>query len=373
MEEVMNIERTLKSQGEEKLMKKMIRMILLATLITAALSGCSMLPGSEEVDVQATVDAAVMATDQAKVAMQATIDGAVQATVVAMPTPTPPPDVDAMTVTEEELAVMIDEAVAEAVTVSEETYTTTTQATSDGTITEEELAYMMLYYDEIYQSIYYAEELMGAYYALYGELAYETIELLILIEEDLSNMAQYADEMLVILEQGAEYATQSIEQLNQTVATIEQHAGMVQENLPQWQGQVQADIQTRIDAAMATPPQAIASELPEMLAQLEAFTGGIRTGFEDGKITQAELDQIAAFGANLKASLSNSGMPALEGLAGQVEILTTQLAGGQWPQVRSGLATFEGQIPSLPGLDGFSMPEMPALPEIPSITLPGRN
>ena len=48
---------------------------------------------------------------------------------------------------------------------------------------------------------------------------------------------------------------------------------------------------------MATPPQAIASELPEMLAQLEAFTGGIRTGFEDGKITQAELDQIAAFGA----------------------------------------------------------------------------
>ena len=354
-------------------MKKWTQISILITLIVTTLSGCSMLPGSEEVDVQATVDAAVMATDQAESAMQATIEGAVQATVVAMPTPTPPPDVDAMTVTEEELAMMIDEAVAEAVTVSEETYTTTTQAASDGTITEEELAYMMLYYGEIDQAIYYAEELMGAYYALYGDLAYETIELLILIEEDLSNMAQYADEMLVILEQGAEYATQSIEQLNQTVATIEQHAGMVQENLPQWQAQVQSDIQTRISEAMATPPQSIATELPDMLAQMEAFTGGIRQGFEDGKISQAELDQIASFGANLKASLTNSGMPALQGLAGQVDTLTTQLAGGQWPQVRSGLMDFEGQIPALPGLDGFTMPEMPALPELPNITLPGRN
>ena len=354
-------------------MKKWIQYILLVTLTAAALSGCSMLPGNQEVDVQATVDAAVMATDMAETAMQATIEGAVQATVVAMPTPTPPPDVDAMTVTEEELAKMIDEAVAEAVTVSEETYSTTTQATSDGTITEEELAYMMLYYSEIDQAIYYAEELMGAYYALYGDLAYETIELLTAIEEDLSNMAQYTDEMLAILEQGAEYASQSIEQLNETMAAVEQHAGMVQENLPQWQGQVQTDIQTRISEAMATPPQNIATELPDMLAQLETFTGGIRQGFEDGKISQAELDQIAGFGANLKASLNNSGLPALQGLVGQVDTLTAQLAGGQWPQVRSGLMDFEGQIPSLPGLDGFSMPEMPALPELPSITLPGRN
>jgi len=354
-------------------MKNWIRIILLVSLSITALSGCSNFPGIEEVDVQATVDAAVMATDQADSAMQATIEGAVQATVVAMPTPTPPPDVDANTVTEEELALMIDEAVAEAVTVSEETYTTTTQATSDGTITEEELAYMMLYYDEIYQAIYYAEELMGAYYALYGELAYETIELLILIEEDLSNMAQYADEMLVILEQGAEYATQSIEQLNQTVATIEQHAGMVQENLPQWQGQVQADIQTRIDAAMATTPQTVATELSDLLTQLESYTDGIRTGFEDGKISQAELDQIAAFGANLKASLSSSDLPPLTELAGQVDTLTAQLAGGQWPQALSGLAAFEGQVPSLPGLEGFTMPEMPTLPEVPSISLPGRN
>ena len=320
-------------------MKKWTQISILITLIVTTLSGCSMLPGSEEVDVQATVDAAVMATDQAESAMQATIEGAVQATVVAMPTPTPPPDVDAMTVTEEELAMMIDEAVAEAVTVSEETYTTTTQAASDGTITEEELAYMMLYYGEIDQAIYYAEELMGAYYALYGDLAYETIELLILIEEDLSNMAQYADEMLVILEQGAEYATQSIEQLNQTVATIEQHAGMVQENLPQWQAQVQSDIQTRISEAMATPPQSIATELPDMLAQMEAFTGGIRQGFEDGKISQAELDQIASFGANLKASLTNSGMPALQGLAGQVDTLTNTV--GRRP-VASGAQRADG-------------------------------
>ena len=350
-------------------MKKSIRMILLVSLSLTALSGCSILPGNGEVDVQATVDAAVMATDMAETAMQATIEGAVQATVVAMPTPTPPPDVDAMTITEEELAVMIDEAVAEAVTVSEQTYTTT-EATADGTITEEELADMMLYYNEIDQDIYYAEELMGAYYALYGDLAYETIELLTAIEEDLSNMAQYTEEMLVILEQGAEYASQSIEQLNQTMAAVEQHAGMVQENLPQWQAQVQSDIQTRISEAMATPPQAIATELPDMLAQLEAFTGGIRQGFEDGKITQDELDQIASFGANLKASLNNSGMPALQGIAGQVDSLTAQLAGGQWPQVRSGLMDFEGQIPALPGLDGFSMPDMP---EIPNITLPGRK
>lgn len=355
-------------------MKNWICFILLLSLTIPAMTGCSMLPGSDEVDVQATVDAAVLATGQAEAAMQATIEGAVQATVTALPTPTPPPDIDAMAVSEEELAEMIDEAVAEAVTASEQSYTTTTEATADGTISDEELAYMMMYYGEIEQAIYYTEELMGAYYALYGELAYETIELLIAIEEDLSNMAEYTDEMLAILEQGAEYASQSIEQLNQTMAAVEQHAGTVQEALPQWQAQAQADIQTRINNALATPPQNIASELPDMLSQLEAFTGGIRQGFEDGKISLAELDQIAQFSADLKASLNNSGLPALQGLAGQVDTLTQQLAGGQWPQVRSGLMEFEGQLPSLPGLDGF---QMPAVPEIPSpglnLNLPGRN
>ena len=59
-----------------------------------------------QASVQATADAAVQATVAAQVNVQATIDAAVQATVAAVPTPTP--SAAYVTMTEEELAALID-------------------------------------------------------------------------------------------------------------------------------------------------------------------------------------------------------------------------------------------------------------------------
>ena len=84
--------------------------------------------------------------------------------------------------TEEELAALIDAAVAEAVAASEETATATTAATADDTLTQEEIETIEIYLSGADEAIAYAEELIEAYYGLYGELALETIELLIAIE-----------------------------------------------------------------------------------------------------------------------------------------------------------------------------------------------
>ena len=65
-----------------------------------------------QTSAQATTEAAVQATSVAQVNVQATVDAAVQATVAAIPTSTP--SAEYVTLTEEELAAMIDLAVAEA-------------------------------------------------------------------------------------------------------------------------------------------------------------------------------------------------------------------------------------------------------------------
>jgi len=116
--------------------------------------------------------------------MQATIDASVKATIATMPTPTIPASVSTMS--EEELAVLIDQAVVEAASTTQQCSAAATQAAADDTLTQEEVDSVQAYVVDAEQAIAYAEALIAAYYGTYGELAAETLTLLQAIEQDLS-------------------------------------------------------------------------------------------------------------------------------------------------------------------------------------------
>jgi hypothetical protein len=93
--------------------------IVLTLAVLVFVSACNVSAGATPTatpNLQATIDAATQATSAAGMAVQATVDSAVQATVQALPpTPTAGPEIDYVTLSEEELEELIDEAVTEAV------------------------------------------------------------------------------------------------------------------------------------------------------------------------------------------------------------------------------------------------------------------
>ena len=119
--------------------------------------------------------------------------------------------------TEEELAALIDQAVAEATAASQQYSTATMEATADDTVTQEEVVYVYEYYAYADEAIAYAEELIEAYYYYYGDLATETIEILYQVEEDLETLAANTaainatlQEVNTVLEQGLVVAEETI-------------------------------------------------------------------------------------------------------------------------------------------------------------------
>ena len=103
-------------------MKFTFRNIFFIIIITSLLAACSL--GGEltpEAVSQDAVNTTVAGTQIAQALAQATVNSNV---LTAMPaTPTPGPTVDYVTLTEEELAALIDEAVAEAIAATEQTTT----------------------------------------------------------------------------------------------------------------------------------------------------------------------------------------------------------------------------------------------------------
>ena len=139
------------------------------------------------------------------------------AVIVITPIPSPTP-VDAYTLSEEELAAIIDQSVNEAISAYETATAATQQAYQDGSLSSEELeaAYYAYAYaeDEIEAALALADE----YLALYAELGEETIALLTAIEEDLSAMASAAEaasatlnEIYANVQAGVQVTQQNIE------------------------------------------------------------------------------------------------------------------------------------------------------------------
>ncbi len=335
--------------------------IVLLVSVAIACGGTASLDATP--DTQSTVEAAIAATGTAQANLQATIDAAVAATATsvaaeATAVPSPTPSVEYVTLTEEELAALIDQAVSDATVATQECATATTAATADDTVTQEEVDTMEVYVMVADETIAYAEELIYAYYDLYGELATETLVLLQAIEEDLSTLAGEAEaiydmlqEAAVILEQGLALTEEAITQLATTAQAAGDKAAEIQTQNQAWFQNRQAELENRAATALSTPAGNVATDRKGALLSAFDYVDAVRAGLADNKISPAELAHIAQLGANASASLNAHGGPQLQQFSGSINDITGQLARGQMPQAQANMGNLEralGNRPSRP-------------------------
>ena len=327
-------------------MKKKNLVILLVLAISLAACGGKVEP---PLNVDDQVMTAVAATATAQAEFDNAVDNAVAATVVSMPpTPTPGPTVDYYELSEEELAILIDEAVEEAVIATEASSAATTQATSDGTMTSEEVYETAEYVYDAEAAIYYADELIAAYYDLYGAYAEDVLYLLTAVEEDLDALIYALEEVENLLVQGAEVATAAIEQLNEAATSITTHIAESKADRDQFLEQFKSNLQDRENTFANMAPNEIAGDRSGTLNQLHDYLDAVKTSFGDRKIDKNEMFQIAQLGANAQASILANGGPQLQNFGGSIDGLTRQISRGEWPQAGHDLGGFEASIPSRP-------------------------
>jgi len=338
-------------------MKTLITLLIILSTLSAASLACSFSsPSAETPNAQATIDAAIAATATAQYAVQATIDASVAATAAAMPpTPTAGATVEYVTLTEEELAALIDQAVQEAVAASEQTYAASSQATSDNYVTQEELDAIYDYYYLADEAAQLAEAYIEAYYGLYAELAYETLDLLIALEEDLSTIANSLDEIYTVLEvastslaQGVELADDTINQINTTVNNATAQLAETQAQSQQWVSALAQDRETRAQNVLSVAPDSVPTDKLSMLSSAFTYVDFLNGALGDQKITREELTVLAQLAANASAGLSAFGGPQLQGLSSKVTEITSLVARGQMPQAREGLRSFESALGQRP-------------------------
>jgi len=124
-------------------MKRIIPIILVATILLVTAGACGQKSPPPTPDTRATVQAAMAGTTTAQANTEATVVAAVQATVLALPTATPAAEYVSMS--EEELAVLIDQAVTDAAAATEACSTVATGATADDAMTPEEVIMAAVY------------------------------------------------------------------------------------------------------------------------------------------------------------------------------------------------------------------------------------
>jgi Tfp pilus assembly protein PilP/exonuclease VII small subunit len=353
-------------------MKSLYR-ILSFLLLSATLAACGRQAATPDLNAQvqaavaqtATAQTAIAQIAQTAIAQTATAQPTTTQTATAQPTaaetataqpggralpptPTSAPAVESYTLTEEELAGLIDQAVEEALAAGEQATAATAQATLDDVVTVDEVYAIASAVYEAEALVAYAQELMDDYYGLYGEYASAAVDTLVAIEEDLAGMETGLEQMASILEQGAEAASQAIQQLDEATAALAIALSEAQTNAQGWVDKVQAALQVREHSTASASPTEIAGDLDGAVQQVYAYLDAVQQALDDNKIGQSELTQIAQLAANAQASLERQGGPALRGLASSIDGLTRQLARGEWPQARNGLAGFETSLPQRP-------------------------
>lgn len=320
-------------------------------------------------DTQSTIDAAIAGTATALANIQATIDAAVQATATAqaaLVTPTPPvtPVVEYVTLTEEELAALVDQAVADAATATQASSEATTQATADDTVTQEEVTTIEVQVAGAEEAIAYAEELLNAYYGLYGDLATETLYLLQEIEDDLALMAESTAALAAALvdinstlAEGVALAEETINELEAAAQAAGAKAAEVQAQKAAWKWQLQQEWEHRAAQALNMQPNAVAEDRASAVQSAFSYLDTVQDALANEKISPDELAQIAQLGANASAGLNAHGGPQLQQLSGNINQITEQLARGQITHAREGLGTLQNGLGNRP-----SMPSRPSRP-----------
>lgn len=391
--------------------------VAVSSLLVAALA-CGLGTPAETPDTQATIDAAIAASSTAQANLEATVDAAVQATAAAkmeiqvtadaiaeatgetevetqataeaiaeatdVAAPTSTPAAEYVTMTEEEMAALIDQSVNEAVAAMETASAATADAAADSTLTAAEAEVVELYVMAAEEAIVIAEELINSYYGLYADLAYETLYLMEDIEDDLATMAEYAVLITTILEansetieQGLALAEETITQLQNTAQLAYTVASQAHVQSREWKTNLPSELEGRAANALAVPPNQVATDQLGALVSAFQYVDGTRGALSDNRITQSELANIAQLGANASASLEAHGGPQLQQRSGSIDGITQKIARGQWSQARTSLGDLEkslGSRPEMPDRPQIEAPDRPEIekPDRPEIEKPDR-
>jgi len=339
-------------------MKPMLRIVLSVIVLASMMLACGQ---SGETASQDAVNTAVAGTQQAQALAQATVNSSA---LTAMPaTPTPGPTVEYVNLTEEELAALIDQSVAEAVAATEQTTTAVTTTTSDSTVTADEVDYL---YDYYYYADYYvqtAEDLMTEYYNLYGDLANQMLTEMSAIESELNQMndtltqiSTSLEEVNSTLSQGLTLAQESIDQLNTAAQQAQTNAQALQTQAQDMLSVLQADQQGRVDQLSQIQPNNIPTDKIAALQSAFDFIDFGKTAMGDNKLSRDELTNLAQLGKNAQAGFANfgggggpAGGPDLSQFSGKFDEIVNQFARGQMPQARGNLGQFETSLGSRPG------------------------
>jgi hypothetical protein len=341
-------------------------LILLLAITLACANGAA----TPTEDPNNAINTAVAGTQQASALVQATVNSTVL--TAAPPTPTPAPTIEYVTLTEDELTALIDEAVAEAINATETTTSTVYYTTSDDAITTEEVAYVYDYYYYADYYVEYAEDLISEYYALYSDLAYQTIAEMQAIEAELeqlnttlSSIDQSLQEISSTLAQGLELAESTITQLESTASEAQANAQEVKAQAENMLEVVKADQQSRVDAVSNIQANNIPTDQIAALQSAFSFIDAANAAMSDNKLSQTELVNLAQLGKNAQAGFQTVGNAGGNGpfggngpannnidftqFSGRFDEITNQFARGEIPQARSGVGQFEASLGKRPG------------------------
>lgn len=365
-------------------MKSISRLTLTCLLLNSLLVACTR--GVSPEAQQNTVNTAVAGTQVADALVQATVNAQ---TLTAMPaTPTPGPTIEYVTLTEEELADLIDQAVTEAIVASEQTTTAVATTTNDDALTYDEMEYIYSYY---YYADYYtqaAEELLYAYYDLYADLAYEMMAELTAIEAQLEQLnytlslvATSLDEISSTLSQGLAVAEDSLAQLQTAAQQAQANAQELGNQAQDTLSVLHADQQNRLDQIAQIQANNVPSDRLTALQSGFQFVDFANSALADGKMSREEMLNLAQLGANAQAGFQQFGGRTggvgpgadldLNQFSSKFSEISSQFARGQTPQARNNLGEFEHSLGKRPdGLPGSGgSPNLPSPGDGPDLGL----
>jgi len=317
--------------------------------IDAAVAATAQAQPTATPNVQATVDTAVAATAQAEATLQTQIDEAVEDAVA-----------ENSATTEAELAALIDQAVAEAVTATQTYATTTGQATTDGQVTPEEVEAIQVTVQGAEEAVATAEALIATYYTQYGELAQETLDELAAIEEELNQIEDNLETMNETLAQGVALAEETVTQLQSTAQAVTTDIQALQTQAQGWARQVQAQTESRLETVENIQPNQAAASQAEAIQQALQFVELLNNATTDGAVSPQELAQVAQAGANAAAGLETQGGPQLQELSSTINDLTQKLAQGDIQAAQAGSTGLQAQLGAAGG-ERPSLDNKPAL------------
>jgi hypothetical protein len=314
-------------------------------------------------NIASAVSTAAAATAAAQQALEATIAASVAGTEAASVDATatqaasaPPEEGGEMT--EEELADLIDQAVAEAVLAMEETSTATTAAAGDGALDQAETQTVYVSAALADETVAYALDLIAEYEALYGELAAESLALMQELENDLEEMntslgglVEALEDINASLQQGLEVATETIAQVQSKAQAAYTKALEAQTQAQAYLENLPSQMEGRVSAVLGVQPDQVPADLPGSIQAAFAYLDTTRQALSDRKVTSQELSEIAHLGANASAGLERFGgvtfASLVEAISGPQGI-TSQMARGQLNQAMRGLGSLESSLGNRP-------------------------